>query len=64
MNIDIQNGIATYAPPVAVAGEAAARILGLTVNEWFYIAAIACMMVSAISSAAVAIIKVTKGGKE
>lgn len=64
MNIDIQNGIATYTPPIAVAGEVATRVLGLTINEWFYVAAIACMLVSAISSAVVAILRVTKGGKE
>lgn len=61
MNFDIQNGIATYAPPVAVVGETAARVMGLTINEWFYVGAIMCMMVSALSSAVVAIMKIKKG---
>lgn len=64
MQFDIQNGMATFTPPVLATGEVTARILGLTVNEWFYVCAILCMLVSAVSSAAVAIIKVKKGDKE
>lgn len=61
MNFDIQNGMATFTPPAVVAGEVSARVLGLTINEWFYVCAILCMMVSAVSSAVVAILKVKKG---
>lgn len=64
MNFDIQNGMATFTPPAVVAGEVGARVLGLSINEWFYVCAILCMMVSAVSSAVVAILKVKKGDKE
>ncbi|AKG94470.1 hypothetical protein [Delftia phage IME-DE1] len=57
VNIDIGNGVATFTPPAVVAGEVAARVFGLTINEWFYIVAIACMLVSTVASTAVAVLK-------
>lgn len=60
-NLDIQNGVATIAPPAIVAGEVAARIGGLTINEWFYVVAIACMLISTVASTAVAVLKAKKG---
>ena len=64
VNIDVQNGIATYAPPALAAGEVAARVAGLTINEWFYIAAIVSMAVSTGVSAYVSIRKSKREEKE
>lgn len=50
VSIDTLNGINTYGPPAVVAGEAASRIAGLTINEWFYIVAILCMLMSNITT--------------
>lgn len=63
-NIDVPNGIVAVTPPVVVAGEVAARINGLTVNEWFYITAIACMLISTVASNVIAVLKMKKGAKE
>ncbi len=57
VNIDVNQGIATYAPPALAAGEVVARVAGLTINEWFYICAIISMAVSTGVSAYVAIRK-------
>ena len=32
VNLDIQNGVATFAPPAVVAGEVGAKLAGLTIN--------------------------------
>lgn len=61
VNIDINSGVATFAPPAIVAGEVSSRLLGLTINEWFYIVAIACMLISTVASTAVAVLKTRKG---
>ena len=57
VNLDIQNGVVQFAPPAVVAGEAVARIAGLTINEWFYIVAILCMVISTVTTSVVAILK-------
>lgn len=57
VNIDIGNGVATFTPPAVVAGEVAARLWGLTLNEWFYVTAIVCMVISTVASTVVAILK-------
>ncbi|UCR90946.1 putative lysis protein [Ralstonia phage RpY2] len=60
VNLDVQNGIVQFAPPAVVAGEVASRVLGLTINEWFYIVAIICMLISTITTSLVAFIKSRK----
>lgn len=62
-NIDVPNGIVAVTPPAVVAGEVAARINGLTINEWFYITAIACMLISTVASNVIAVLKMKKGAK-
>lgn len=57
VNLDMQNGVATFAPPVVVAGEVGAKLAGLTINEWFYVVAIFCMLLSTVASTAVAVLK-------
>lgn len=57
MNIDIPNGVIQMTPPAVVAGEVTARILGLSINEWFYIVSIGCMAISTIASVVVAVMK-------
>lgn len=57
VNLDIQNGVATFAPPAVVAGEVGAKLVGLTINEWFYVVAIFCMLMSTMASTAVAVLK-------
>lgn len=61
LNLDIQNGVATFAPPAIVAGEVSSRLMGLTINEWFYVVAIACMLISTVASTAVAVLKAKNG---
>lgn len=46
VNIDVNSGVATFTPPVMVAGEVATRVMGLSLNEWFYVAAIISMVIS------------------
>lgn len=57
VNLDLQNGVATFAPPAVVAGEVGAKLVGLTINEWFYVVAIFCMLMSTMASTAVAVLK-------
>lgn len=64
MTVDIQNGVTTFAPPAIVGGEVAARIYGLSINEWFYVVAIVCMVLSTVASSYVAVLKVQKNKKE
>lgn len=64
VNLDIQNGVATFAPPAVVAGEVGAKLAGLTINEWFYVVAIFCMLLSTVASTAVAVTKAKTKNKE
>ena len=64
VNLDIQNGVATFAPPAVVAGEVGAKLAGLTINEWFYVVAIYCMLFSTVASTAVAVSKAKSKNKE
>ena len=64
VNLDIQNGVATFAPPAVVAGEVGAKLAGLTINEWFYVVAIFCMLLSTVASTAVAVTKAKSKNKE
>ncbi|UXQ84893.1 putative lysis protein [Ralstonia phage 10RS306A] len=64
VNLDIQNGVVQFAPPAVVAGEAVARIAGLSINEWFYIVAILCMVISTLTTSIVAILKTKKKDKD
>lgn len=64
VNLDIQNGVATFAPPAVVAGEVGAKLAGLTINEWFYVVAIFCMLLSTVASTAVAVSKAKSKNKE
>lgn len=64
VNIDVQNGVATFAPPAVVAGEVGAKLAGLTINEWFYVVAIFCMLLSTVASTAVAVTKAKSKNKE
>ncbi|BAJ51836.1 holin [Ralstonia phage RSB2] len=64
VNLDMQNGIVQFAPPAVVAGEAVARIAGLSINEWFYIVAIFCMVISTITTSVVAVLKSRNKNKE
>lgn len=64
VNLDIQNGVATFAPPAVVAGEVGAKLAGLTINEWFYVVAIFCMLLSTVASTAVAVSKANSKNKE
>lgn len=64
VNLDIQNGAATFAPPAVVAGEVGAKLAGLTINEWFYVVAIFCMLLSTVASTAVAVSKAKSKNKE
>lgn len=57
VSIDTQAGVVQYAPPALVVGDAAARIAGLTINEWFYIVAILSMLISTIVTNYIAIRK-------
>lgn len=57
VSIDAQNGVVQYTPPALVVGDAAARIAGLTINEWFYIVAIISMLISTIVTNYIAIRK-------
>lgn len=50
VNIDMNQGITTFGPPALVAGEVGARVAGLTINEWFYVVAIFCMLTSTVVS--------------
>jgi hypothetical protein len=54
---DVPNGVIQIAPPVAVAGEVAARYYGLSISEWFYVTAIFCMVISTFTTSLVAILK-------
>lgn len=60
VSLDTHNGIVQYAPPALAVGDAAARIAGLTINEWFYIVAIISMLISTIVTNYVAIRKAHK----
>ena len=64
VNLDVQNGVATFAPPAVVAGEVGAKLAGLTINEWFYVVAIFCMLLSTVASTAVAVSKAKSKNKE
>lgn len=64
VNLDLQNGVATFAPPAVVAGEVGAKLAGLTINEWFYVVAIFCMLMSTVASTAVAVLKAKHTKKE
>lgn len=64
VNLDIQSGVATFAPPAVVAGEVGAKLAGLTINEWFYVVAIFCMLLSTVASTAVAVTKAKTKNKE
>ncbi|AJT60794.1 putative lysis protein [Ralstonia phage phiITL-1] len=64
VNLDVQNGVVQFAPPAVVAGEVASRVLGLTVNEWFYIVAIVCMLISTLTTSIVAVIKSRRKNKD
>ncbi|UCR91161.1 putative lysis protein [Ralstonia phage RpT1] len=64
VNLDVQNGIVQFAPPAVVAGEVASRVLGLTINEWFYIVAIVCMLISTLTTSIVAVIKSRRKNKD
>lgn len=50
VSIDTLNGINTYGPPAVAVGEVATRFAGFTINEWFYIVAIICMLMSNITT--------------
>lgn len=63
MTLDMQNGVVNYTPPALAAGEVASRLLGFTINEWFYIVAIFSMIISTAISGYVAILK-AKNNKE
>lgn len=54
LGIDVQNGVVQFTPPAVVAGEVVTRLAGLTLNEWFYIVAILCMLISTITTSLVA----------
>lgn len=60
VTIDTVSGMTTYAVPAAVAGEVVTRIAGLSINEWFYIVAILCMLMSNIATTIKAL-RVQKG---
>lgn len=47
---DVHNGIITILPPTAVGAEVVARYNGFTINEWFYIVAMLCMVVSTVGT--------------
>lgn len=64
MNIDVSNGVIQFTPPAIVAGEVTAKILGLTLNEWFYVCGMACMLISTVASVVVAVIKANQDKKE
>lgn len=65
VNIDIPNGLVTFAPPALVAGEVGARLIfGLTINELFYLVAILSMLVSTVATTTVAIKKAKGGTKD
>ena len=65
VNIDIGSGVATFTPPAIVAGEVGARLIfGLSINEWFYVVAIFCMLISTVASTVVAVKKASNPKKE
>ena len=64
VSIDAQNGVVQYAPPALVVGEAATRLAGLTINEWFYIVAIVSMLISTVVTNYIAIRKSRRKDKD
>lgn len=60
VNLDIQNGVVQYTPPALAAGEVTTRLLGITINEWFYIVAILSMLISTATTTYVAVRKARK----
>lgn len=63
MSLEIDfGGVVIRSAPIAgaVASDATARLLGLTLHEWFYVAAIAYTVVQGV----VVIVKLKRGGKE
>lgn len=54
---DASTGVVTITPPAFVAGEVVARVYGFTINEWFYLVAIVCMVISTLTTSIVAFIK-------
>lgn len=60
VSIDTNGGVLQYTPPALAVGDAAARIAGLTINEWFYIVAIISMLISTVVTNYLAIRKASK----
>lgn len=51
VTIDTAAIINTYAPPTMVAADVAHRVIwGLSLNEWFYVCAILCMLMSNVAT--------------